>query len=104
MFRALRPVGEAVTVERSDRSIESVWPLGEQWDRQFFVSGTAALAAACEMAVQDSAIDNPEIIIPAYTCPDVVSAVEKAGAIPVIVDLEINSPQMSLTNAPPSRT
>ena len=96
MFRALRPVGEAVTVEPSDRSIESVWPLGEQWDRQFFVSGTAALAAACEMAVQDSAIDNPEIIIPAYTCPDVVSAVEKAGAIPVIVDLEINSPQMSL--------
>lgn len=96
MLRALRPVGEAVIAAPSNRPIASVWPLDKHWDRQFFVSGTAALAAACEIAVQNRVIENPEIIVPAYSCPDVVSAVEKAGAIPVIVDLEKQSPLMSL--------
>src|SRR6185295_2502270 len=37
------------------------------------------------------------VIVPAYCCPDVISAVLFAGARPVLVDLEAETPWMDLT-------
>jgi dTDP-4-amino-4,6-dideoxygalactose transaminase len=39
---------------------------------------------------------DAEIILPAYGCPDLVSAVEHAGARPVLVDMEPERPWMDL--------
>jgi dTDP-4-amino-4,6-dideoxygalactose transaminase len=50
--------------------------------------------AAC-MKLKNLRAGKSEIIMPAYACPDLVSAALYAGAIPILVDLEENSPSMS---------
>ncbi len=92
-MRALRPVGEAIPA-RGGADLE---PLAGR-DFSFFGSGTMALAAILKAIIQrSSVIGTPEIIMPAYTCPDVVSAIAFAGAKAVLVDLERDRPWMSLT-------
>jgi dTDP-4-amino-4,6-dideoxygalactose transaminase len=62
--------------------------LGTQHVPHWYGSATSALAAAVMMAVQRaSGRSPPEVIIPAYACPDVVSAVRFVGATPVVADL-----------------
>lgn len=52
-------------------------------------SGTSALAVAIADAGRRSEnLRDAEVVIPAYCCPDVLSAVRTAGARPVVVDLE----------------
>ena len=60
-----------------------------------YQSGTAALAAALT-ACQQFGGTRDEVILPAYGCPDLVSAVVHAGARPVLVDLEEDSFRFSL--------
>ena len=87
MWRTLRPVGEAVP------------PPGPTWappdgvSTRWYASGTAALAGALAAVVaQGRFTGTPEVLMPAYTCPDVVSAIEYAGARAVLVDLEPDRP------------
>ena len=47
--------------------------------------------SAC-LKLKNIPIEQAEVIIPAYACPDPVSAALYAGAKPVLIDLEINSP------------
>ena len=60
----------------------------------YYASGTAALAAAIIAAINRKTVDRPEVILPAYGCPDIVSAAVYAGATPVLVDLLPDSPWM----------
>jgi len=60
-------------------------------------SGTAALAAALSAAIHHQGKSNakPEVLIPAYACPDLISAILYAGAIPILVEIQANSPFLS---------
>ena len=62
----------------------------------FYQSGTAALAAAVMAAIVRRPTIAPEVLLPAYGCPDLVSAVLCAGAKPVLVDLVANTPWLDL--------
>lgn len=59
-------------------------------------SGTAALALAFLTAKADAQKPSPEVIIPAYGCPDLVAAAVYAGVTPVIVDVDSNPYQYRL--------
>ena len=102
--RRLRPVGEAVP--RLDLrgllspSTESATSRHEHflnlpftgWRTFAYASGTAALAAAITTAIRHKCTARPQVIVPAYACPDVVSAAVFAGARPVLADTLPNSP------------
>lgn len=55
-------------------------------------SATSALSLAVRMAREMRAVDAPEVVVPAYSCPDIPAAVIGAGAWPVPVDVEAGSP------------
>lgn len=90
MRRSLRAVGEAVPLGGNDVEIQTVWPCRDGLERHWYVSGTAALAAAClsvrHSFAADGDMERAEIIVPAYTCPDVISAIKFAGVRPVLCD------------------
>lgn len=59
-------------------------------------SGTAALALALIAARRRAAVDSPEVILPGYACPDLVSAAVHAGVRPVLVDIGGGDPGYEL--------
>ena len=52
-----------------------------------YSSGTAALAQAMANCASRISVKNPEIIIPAYGCPDLVAACVHASVYPQLVDV-----------------
>ncbi len=52
-----------------------------------YASGTAALAQAMASCASRSSAKNPEIIIPAYGCPDLVAACVYASVYPRLADV-----------------
>ncbi len=63
----------------------------------YYSSGTAALASALLAAVRyRKDIQSPEVLLPAYACPDLVSATIFAGARPILVDFRKDQPRMDL--------
>ena len=62
----------------------------------FYHSGTASLAAAIAAAIRNKPVDKPEVILPAYGCPDIISAAVFAGANPVLVDMENDRPWINM--------
>lgn len=98
MFRELRPAGEAISIRVDTRDTESKLHRYFPDPMVFYQSGTAALAAgliACKAARE---IDHPEVLLPAYACPDLLSAVDYAGLQPVLIDFEENKPWMSIAD------
>jgi len=98
MLSALRPVGERfpLSFTVSDENI-----LGNIPNYKFhgFASGTQALAAAIRYArKQRTDCSEPEVILPAYTCPDVVSACVRAKVKPVLVDFANTTTQYDLSD------
>jgi len=95
MFYRLPPAGNRI---ECSESIEGNHRLPDFLSSKsyFFDSGAASLAAALVAVVQHSKISHPEVLIPAYVCPEVVSAVLYAGATPVLVDFEVDRPWMDL--------
>jgi dTDP-4-amino-4,6-dideoxygalactose transaminase len=102
--RRLRPVGEAVprldlrgllspstesATSRHEHFLNLPFP---GWRTFAYASGTAALAAAITTAIRHKCTARPQVIVPAYACPDVVSAAVFAGARPVLADTLPNSP------------
>jgi dTDP-4-amino-4,6-dideoxygalactose transaminase len=60
-------------------------------------SGTAALTLALKGAkAMFPDVATPRVIIPAYGCPDLVSAADAAGVDPILVDLEKGRSWLSL--------
>lgn len=106
MFYQLPPAGNPVSL--SSRPNIPLPSILSGSSTLFYASGTAALAAAivAAMASKVAALNTAnklvdekqaEVILPAYSCPDLVSAVVFAGAKPVLVDMEKDRPWLSLT-------
>ncbi|MDT8452098.1 MAG: DegT/DnrJ/EryC1/StrS family aminotransferase [Gammaproteobacteria bacterium] len=68
----------------------------DSYHAHYYASGTGALAAAIIAAIRLKAVDRPEVILPAYGCPDLISAALFAGAAVVLVDIENDRPWMNL--------
>ena len=85
---ALPPVRRAVPLLRGDpvtrRSMERYFG-----DRRItlYTSGTAALSQAIHRCAAQRPVRNPEVIIPAYGCPDLVAACVHACVYPRLVDV-----------------
>ena len=104
-MRALRSVGEPVPLpspwesaaddnELTDSLARS---LSKEHRLRYYGSGTAALSAAVSGAIECfEPRGRAEVIIPAYACPDVVSAVLFAGALPVVADFSPARPWLEL--------
>jgi len=58
----------------------------------FLQSGTAAIAAGLQAAIRDTKAPAPEVVVPAYSSPDIIKAIRFVGAKPVPVDFEANRP------------
>jgi|TARA_B110000908_G_scaffold172548_1_gene240683 dTDP-4-amino-4,6-dideoxygalactose transaminase len=93
MFHRIPPVGNPISW--SHPAPPPVLVTSEE-QCLFFQSGTAALAQALVIAKSAFKTDNPEVIVPGYACPDIISAAVYAGVTPVLVDLEADRPYMSL--------
>ncbi|MBI1425237.1 MAG: hypothetical protein GC149_17450 [Gammaproteobacteria bacterium] len=93
-INTLRPVGNPVLLKKSKLDYRYfATPHVE-----FYQSGTAALAAAL-IAAKETRTDThtkPEVLLPAYACPDLISASLHAGLTPVLIDLTPDSCWMSL--------
>jgi dTDP-4-amino-4,6-dideoxygalactose transaminase len=94
MFFQLPPAGEPVSLRSTSGSIKQLQQLFTPWMPRFYSSGTAALAAAVRAAADLRNVQAPEVILPAYGCPDLVSAAIFAGVKPVLVDFEPERPWM----------
>lgn len=87
-FSALPPVYRPVPLKRAQTAAHADM---ERFfgDRKIvlFASGTAALAHAMAKCAQQAPTRHPEVIIPAYGCPDLVAACMHAGVFPRLVDI-----------------
>ena len=92
MFHMLPPVGNRISLQQDESSACSIASLFEPYNIRLFHSGTAALAVAIKIAIARRSHAAPEVLLPAYGCPDLISAVLYAGAKPVLVDLNKNTP------------
>ncbi|MGX5172723.1 DegT/DnrJ/EryC1/StrS family aminotransferase [Aliikangiella sp. IMCC44653] len=93
MFRHLRPVGNPVKLTTA--SLDSFLP---DFHLTGFGSGTQALAAALIAAKsQFPRVKDAKVLLPAYACPDLISACVFAKVKPILVDLEASKPWMDLS-------
>ncbi len=95
MICALPPAGDPITFRRTAERLDHVLDVPYE-SHQFYGSGTAALAAAIKASISITQTPNPEVIIPAYGCPSLISAARYARAQPVLVDLHPGSPWTAL--------
>jgi dTDP-4-amino-4,6-dideoxygalactose transaminase len=96
MFYQLPPAGNRVHLSGAPPAWQDLEKGFLPYLPRFYASGTAALAAALAVALRRHAVADPEVILPAYGCPDLVSAVVFAGARPVLVDLVPGRPWLDL--------
>lgn len=96
MLITYRPAGNKITLRTSNFDTNLCNPL----NINFFHSGTASLAAAIIVSCKLKGVNTStaEILLPAYACPDLVSAILFSGAKPVLVDLQKNSTFLSVTD------
>ena len=93
---SLPPAGDAVIVRPEPRALPGLLARWQPYRPSFYASGTAALAAGLSALIRRAGVREPQVILPAYGCPALVSAVLHAGAMPVYADLEPDRPWMSL--------
>lgn len=96
MFFCLPPAGNPIILNPSLSTEQDIESLFKLWRARFFGSGAMALAAAIIATIKKLGISDPEVLLPAYGCPELVSAVLYAGAKPILVDLESKRPWLSL--------
>ena len=97
----IRPVGEPVSLKQSSAPVSY-----QGFSERYLGSGTMALQYALQQVQsaqnQQTSASNQaarcEILLPAYACPDLVSACIGAGVIPVLVDLAPDSAFPSLAS------
>jgi len=91
---ALVPTGSRVKLSASDTELDTFFP---EYALTPCASGTAALALAIQQACLDRDIAQPEVILPAYGCPDLIAACEFAQVRPILVDLQTSTSWMDLS-------
>ena len=96
MFYQIPPVGNRVCLDSQPGDEAALQAVTGSSVVRYYQSGTAALAASIMAAIRRGGVTNPEVLLPAYGCPDLVSAAVHAGARPVLVDLEADRPWMDL--------
>lgn len=91
-LRVLPPVGEPIAL--GPKAEPPTYPgFHPVWTQ----SGTAALALGIQLAMERRPdIRHPEVLLPAYGCPDLVAAAVYAGARPVLVDIGAEDPGYDL--------
>lgn len=97
-FYQLPPAGNPVSLTAEPSSVAGLRAPSffSGYQTQYYDSGTAALAAAICAAKKLKNCSAPEVILPAYACPDLVSAAVFANVKPVLVDLEADRPWLDL--------
>ena len=81
--RRLSPVGEPIALQTNAPPGAGVFP--EHYEPLLLNSGTAALSLAMTIAAGSAETSSPEVILPAYGCPDLLAAAYYAGLRPVLV-------------------
>ncbi len=101
MFYQLPPVGNPVCLNINRDTATTLPSFLSPQQATFYDSGTSALAAAIKAAVGTASklknIEVAEVLMPAYACPDLISAAIFAGVKPVLVDLEEDRPWLNLS-------
>ena len=93
MLQTLRPVGNKIFYKPGPLKSELFSP----FHSTYYQSGTAALSATLLAAKKIfPEVKQPKILIPAYTCPDIISAARYAKVMPILIDFESNLPWMNL--------
>jgi dTDP-4-amino-4,6-dideoxygalactose transaminase len=83
----LPPAGYPIVIQTST----APETLFDEYNHYWLDSGTSALAMAlmdCKQRHID--VENPQVIIPGYCCPDLVAAAVYAGVTPLVVDIAID--------------
>ncbi|MBU2863951.1 DegT/DnrJ/EryC1/StrS family aminotransferase [Reinekea forsetii] len=96
ILQTLPPAGNPIVTKLSSAASENQlnWP---GYNLQWLQSGTAALAFSLQhKKAAFKHITQPEVIVPAYCCPDLLSAAQFAGYVPVVVDINPNDPSYNL--------
>ncbi|GAA3978046.1 DegT/DnrJ/EryC1/StrS family aminotransferase [Allohahella marinimesophila] len=96
MSKYVRPVGHPIFTERGDRKTAASSTIYADYSPCYVNSGTAALQLAIEIALRCATDDEnntsfnaageAEVIVPAYGCPDLITACIGANVRPVVVD------------------
>lgn len=92
-WRVLPPAGHPVALAGDKSALPEFTNYRAFWVQ----SGTAALALAMIAARRRAAhIENPQVILPGYACPDLVAAAIFAGVQPVLADIGSDDPAYDL--------
>lgn len=92
MIARLPPVGHRVRIARA-----GALPRYPGYEETWLDSGTSALALAIKAAcARRPEVTAPEVILPAYGCPDLVAASVHAGVRVVLADISPDDPGFSL--------
>ena len=94
ILQSLPPTGNPISSKRSKEPLDALLP---GYQLVWVNSGTAALAFCLEqLKHRHPEVTQPEVIIPGYCCPDLLSAAIFAGFTPKIVDICENDPSYDL--------
>jgi len=96
MFYSLPPVGNKISLKSDTGAAQFLSDLLHPYRVYYFNSGAASLAIGLKSIMLTRNMTQGEVLLPAYACPEIVSAIQYAGATPVLVDLEMDTPRMSL--------
>jgi len=96
MFYRLPPAGNPITWCLDKFPDQNIKKILEPFNVYLYGAGAQALAAAVTAAIVTKGRQRPEVILPAYACPELVSAILYAGAKPVLADLEPKRPWINL--------
>ena len=94
MFYRLPPAGDRSSLQTGAEAGSVLDEAFSGYGVRWYGSGTMALAATVVAAMERRRARRSEVVLPAYGCPDLISAVQYAGATPVLVDLERQRPWM----------
>lgn len=99
--RFIPPVGDPIGPRLRGRSSDFDWTFGGRYRPIFVDSGTTALRLAISAARLVTGRDGPSWV-PAYGCPDILSACLAAGAEPMLYEVQEDRPFFQAGQLPPA--
>lgn len=96
MFRTLPPVGDPIKVKKECLDSTALSGIFPGWFAHYYGSGAMALASVLKTVLALKGPNGWEVLLPAYSCPELISAILFAGGAPILVDMEKDRPWLSL--------